>query len=289
MTQVIESTPTRTVAIYGGRADVRELAQRVKLAVPGGRKLNDDEALALAQTAHALSLNPLNGEIWLIPGSGPMVGIKGLRRAAQVHAARDGGGYWTQFRQIVDPAEMKALAIPENALAYECRLFDTASIRNYAASVGAMRDAGIPYSDAVQMIGERPSTIGIGYWTPGEATKMRPVQCALKRAEADALKRRYHISVAYGEPDNDDASGDASIIDAETRPSPTTADAPAETHSALSSAGRPTDIGATPAGVIEPPPDDQHAENKRKPPASPAAGDKSGGKLGRRDLDETIV
>jgi hypothetical protein len=188
---------------------VRELAERIKLGVPGGRKLDASEAIVLAQVAAAHGLDPFTGEVWYIPGSGPAIGIKGLRKVAAQAAARDGGAYWTEFRQIVDPKELARLAMPENALAFECRVFDTASIRGYAASIEAMTRAGCTFEQAQQMIGQRPATVGMGYWTPGEATKMKPAQAAMKRAEADALKRRYHIPFAFGDDTHPEGAGDA--------------------------------------------------------------------------------
>lgn len=218
------AAPTRTIAHYGDRADVKELAARIKLAVPGGRKLNDEEALSLAQTAQALDLNPLNGEVWMIPSSGPMVGIKGLRRAAQQQAAREGGTFWTEMRQIIDPAELKRLGIPESAICFECRLMDSATIRGYADSIAALTKAGIPFDQAQQIIGQRPTTLGYGFWTPDEPTKMKPVQAAMKRAEADAIKRRYSINLAFGDADDSPTVMNAPTIDAEVvdAPCPTT-------------------------------------------------------------------
>lgn len=199
--QPAPAQPSPNLIGFGSRDSVRELADRIRLGVPGGRKLEQSEALVLAQIALAHGLDPFTGEIWYIPGTGPMVGIKGLRKAAQKEARKNGGNYWTEFRRISDPEEMDSLNIPAGALAFECRLLDSQSILSYAGSVKALRDAGFSHAEATALTGGRPTTIGYGYLKPGESTKMPAVQCAMKRAEADAIKRRYHIPFSFGDED----------------------------------------------------------------------------------------
>ena len=198
-TQLQPVQASTKLAAFGSRDSVRELADRIRLGVPGGRKLEQNEALVLAQIAIAHSLDPFTGEIWYIPGTGPMVGIKGLRKTAQKEARKNGGTYWTEFRRITDPDELDSLNIPAGALAFECRLLDSQTIRAYAETVKALREAGFSHDESTALAGIRPSTIGYGYLKSGEPTKMPPVQCATKRAEADAIKRRFHIPFSFGD------------------------------------------------------------------------------------------
>ena len=175
---------------WGDRTDVRELATRLKMMLPGGEKLDDKQVTALAQGAVAHGLDPLNGEVWMIPGRGLMIGVKGLRKKAreQVH-----GNFWINFIEITDPDARRRMRIPENALVYEARLFDSENITAYCDMVSKMTKAGAPWEWVVTTIGDKPFTTGIGILLPGEPTKMQPVQCAMKRAEADALKRRFDV------------------------------------------------------------------------------------------------
>lgn len=193
----------KAVVPFRSREEVRELAERIRIAVPGGRKLEDNEAIALAQVAAAHGLDPFIGEVWYIPGVGPCVGIKGLRKVAAQKAAEEDGNYWTEFHQM-SGEEKEAYLIPANALAFRCHLFDSATIRAYAESIRQLTLAGIPYEVSLQIVGERPKTVGVGWWVPGEQTKMKPAQCAMKRAEADALKRRYHIPFGFDVEQQDD-------------------------------------------------------------------------------------
>jgi len=57
-------------------------------------------------------------------------------------------------------------------------------------------DMGIPYADALQMIG--PSASGCRDWDSktNELSRMGIHQRARKRAESDALKQRYNIDFA---------------------------------------------------------------------------------------------
>ena len=200
---MINTKQTNLVA-WDSRDNVRELAERLRIMTPGGAKLGQNELLALAQGAVAHGLDPLNGEIWMIPGRGLMVGVKGLRKKAREQVQ---GNFWIEFRQLVNLEERVSLGIPDGAMAFEARLFDSENIRIYAETAERLLKAGIPWDAVSKMIGDKPYTVGIGILKPGENTKMDRAQCAMKRAEADALKRRF--DVPFGLAIESDAEPDA--------------------------------------------------------------------------------
>jgi len=173
--------------VYGSGDDIKTLAQRIKLCLPGGGKLSDSEALSLAQLSVAYELNPFNGEVWYIPGRGTMVGIKGLRKSA-----RKQGNYWPTF-DILGKVDKQALGIPENAIAYRCNIYRTDLLSQAAEAIDLMRKAGM--ANAFEVYAYKPAE-GIGYVTPGESTKMKPDQAARKRAESDALKVAFDLPFA---------------------------------------------------------------------------------------------
>jgi len=179
------------LAIYGRREDVLALSQRLQATIPGGRKLTQDEALSLAQLSVAHGLDPFNGEAWIIPGSGLMVGIKGLRKAARRKAKEEDGVYWTEFV----PMSPETYGEPETSVVYECRLRDTVTTQAWAKSISTMTSVGIPYKDAIQAIGPAPVYIGIGIASIKDSSKMPVHQRAKKRAEADAIKQRYDVAL----------------------------------------------------------------------------------------------
>lgn len=178
---------TSALDVYGAGGDIKTLADRIKLCLPGGDKLQRHEALALAQLSVAYQLNPFNGEVWYIPGKGTQVGIKGLRKTGHRQAA-----YWTEF-VLLTQDERTQNGVPDRAIAYKCLLYRTDLIRESAAACKAFREAGM--ADAVDRYAYRPAT-GIGYWTVGECTKMKGDQAARKRAEADALKQAFDLPFA---------------------------------------------------------------------------------------------
>ena len=200
--KMVMSDKDTRIAPWGQRSEIREIARRVQLMAPGGKKLSENEALALAQGAVAHGLDPFNGEIWYIPGSGLMAGVKGLRKAARNQID---GNFWTEFDQINDPDDRNALMIPEGALAFRCILRDTETIMGYSKAWKDMAENGIPSEIIPTLIGKRPYVEGVGYLKRGEATRMDPVQCAMKRSEADALKRRFDLPFAIPSEPNGDA------------------------------------------------------------------------------------
>jgi hypothetical protein len=201
----LTTKPEARIAPWGSRDDLREIARRVQLMAPGGKKLAENEALALAQGAVAHGLDPFNGEIWYIPGSGLMAGIKGLRKAAR-HQIQ--GNFWAEFEQINNEDERHQLMIPEGALAFRCIIRDSETIRSYSEMWKELADKGVPLEAIPSIIGKRPYSEGVGYIRPDERTKMDPVQVAMKRAEADALKRRFDLPFAVT-AENGDAAVDA--------------------------------------------------------------------------------
>jgi len=178
------------LAILPDKQQLLDVNKRIETMLPGGSKLGINERYALAQIAVAHGLDPFNGEVWYIPGRGPMIGIKGLRKKAREQVQ---GNFWIDFREITDPDERKRYSIDNGALAFEARLFDSENVRTYCDMIAVMTKSGIPWSDVKVMIGEKPYTSGVGVLRPTEQTKMERVQCAMKRAEADALKRRFDV------------------------------------------------------------------------------------------------
>ena len=220
---LIERPKETRIAAWGDREELREIARRVQLMAPGGKKLQENEALALAQGAVAHGLDPFNGEIWFIPGSGLMCGIKGLRKAARGQIK---GNFWTEFEQITNPDLRAALMIPDGALAFRCIVRDSETIRAYSEAWKELSANGVPAQMIPEIIGQRPYTEGVGYLRADERTKMDPTQCAMKRAEADALKRRFDLPFAVPSEPNG-AYIDADFAEAAT---PTVEEPAATTH-----------------------------------------------------------
>lgn len=105
-------TPTKTngtgmaLQQWASRDEVRELNERLAMmTLPGGKRLSSEERLALAQISVLHNLDPFNGEIWIIPGSGPMIGIKGLRKKGREQIKA--GNFWPVFFEISQPEQRK--------------------------------------------------------------------------------------------------------------------------------------------------------------------------------------
>ena len=194
------------ITVYGNRKDVLDLSKRLQATIPGGRKLSQDEALSLAQLSVAHGLDPFNGEAWIIPGSGLMVGIKGLRKSARRAAKEEDSVFWTDYK-LAPASEYNA---PDDAVVYECFLRDTVTTQAWSKAVNIMTTAGVPYAEAAEYVGPSPVVIGVGIATPKEKSGMPIHQRAKKRAEADALKQRYDVALGA-----DFSTEDPEIIQAE--------------------------------------------------------------------------
>lgn len=207
MTNAIAKREGTELAHFGNRSQVRELAERIQMMLPGGENYTKPEALTLAQMAVAHGLDPFNGEIWLIKGKdgrvhGSLVGIKGLRKLAK-HQSK----FWIEFERATDPKEYGA---SENSIVHIAILKDKVNLDAWADAVRSFVDLGFDLDQAQKMAGKAPQTVGIGIWEPGDQTKMKPVQASMFRAEKDAIKRRFDVpfDVQVADLDDEPLNGD---------------------------------------------------------------------------------
>jgi hypothetical protein len=207
------------LTVYGGRNEIKELGDRLRKMMPSAQAFSEGEALAVAQIAHAHGLDPFNGEVWGIKRQdtgqwyGVMVGIKGLRKAARRAAAAENSSYWLDFT-LVDAKKYNATQ--EHAVVYECELRDASNMGAYGKAIHNLTDSGIPYKEAIEMVGKPPVVVGIGIAWPAEKSKMSLHSRAKKRAEADALKMRYDVE--FGSAQFTVEEGDGEIVDGEITP-----------------------------------------------------------------------
>jgi len=208
-------TETKSLQLFGDRGEVNELAMRLLKAMPGSKKLTPEQAGTLAQISIAHGLDPFNGEAWFIPGSGVMVGIKGLRKAARRQLEHEGGKdakFWTVFERVADPKNYLA---QDDDLVFECHLRDSESLKSYSESIKRFKDLGFELENAIKAAGPYPVTVGIGIYIRGEATKMQPNEVARKRAEANAIKQRFDVDFFFSE---EEVNFDIQISDLEEEP-----------------------------------------------------------------------
>jgi hypothetical protein len=207
MTGTIQVQEPVQLEEYGDREEIKELGFRLQQMMPGAQRFNQSEALAVAQIAVAHDLNPFNGEVWGIKGNGKwygvMVGIKGLRKEARRQIREEGGSYWLDF-QRVDTSKYDE---PESSIVYECHLRDSVTLTKWKGIVHELNDV-MDYEQAVESAGPAPVYVGIGVVEANERSKMHKHALAKKRAEADAIKKRFDVEFKG-------ARYDARYVDAE--------------------------------------------------------------------------
>lgn len=185
-------TPT-AITLHGSQKDLDAMANRFKIALRGGDKLNPQEARALAQIALVTNLDPYIGEIWYIPGKGPMIGIAGARRLWNEKSIA-GGGFSFVDIQPCSPEEAGATE-SDVVAAFKAIAHDSKATKEYQKlfqeTLAMLREAKAedPFTLAKEICGPKPQWIGYGYSTKSEQSRMNKMQLARKRAEADALKK----------------------------------------------------------------------------------------------------
>ena len=184
---------TNALAIHGTNQELDTMAGRFKVALRGGDKLANNEARALAQISMVTNLNPYIGEVWYIPGKGPMIGIAGARKLWNEKGLNGGGN---SFVEIVpcSPEEAGATEADVHA-AFKAIAHDSHATKEYLAlfsqTLKDLRAAADPdpTKTARELCGPKPQWVGYGYSTKSETSRMNKTQLARKRAEADALKK----------------------------------------------------------------------------------------------------
>lgn len=224
----IQARNFAVIQTYGETGDILSLAKRIKVMVPGGSKLSDSEVQALAQVSLVTQCNPFIGEIWYIPGRGPMIGIKGARRHGNQQILEAGGkeAYWFPELKPCSGEEAGYKGdIKGLEAAYKCVITDSVSSKAFQQmfleTVNSLRAAGSkdPVGEAREICGKKPEWIGYGYSTVAEQSKMNKQALAMKRAEADALKKKFDIPFG-AEVANGDTAIEAEASDwTETPPS----------------------------------------------------------------------
>ena len=191
----------------GDKHAIAEVRKRIMEMMPGAAGLPESVQWAAAQMAVAYKLNPFNGEIYIIPlgkkkaESGqwveqyaPYVGVKGLRKLARRIA-----NFMTEFRQLED----------EEVKSYRRDLYDPADvgveITLWRLDVAIQcKAAGLEYKPIKT----------VGFWRKKarfnkkaktwshdnipETWTARSV--AEKRAEVDAIKRAFDMSLPVADP-----------------------------------------------------------------------------------------
>jgi len=175
----------RAIQLYDDKM-IEQFARRIKKCVPNGSKLQDDEALALAQIAVSTDLSPFVGELFYIPGKGPHIGIEGLRRKASEQST-----YSLAPPRAMDDEEIKEHGLKQGDVGRVAELYRHDVL---AKAVEINKAAGEP------VIPIRP-VVGIGIWGKGEQVPKgkSPAWVASKRAEADALKKGFNIIIPFHE------------------------------------------------------------------------------------------
>lgn len=175
----------RAIQLYDTKM-IERLAERIKRCVPNGDRLDNNEALALAQIAVSTDLNPFVGELYYIPGKGPHIGIEGLRRKASEQST-----YSMAPPRAMDNDEIAEHGLKDGDVGRVAELYRHDILARAVEINKAAEEPIIPIKPIV----------GVGIWKKGDQFPKgkSPAWVASKRAEADALKKGFNIVMPFHE------------------------------------------------------------------------------------------
>lgn len=180
--------------------------------IVGGRKLTDDQIIGRAVFAAEQGLDPISEVHTLTDRDGKTMGhtmaVNGLRRKNQ-EAVGQG-----------ENIDLEFVTLPKDnmqqdwAYAFECRLRDSVSYRNWQKRIlevgKTLKEVlgQVSYQDIINTCGPAPVVAGVGIVYRSEITgsikdmSFNPIERAKKRAEVNARHHRFSTSAPVYDSDN---------------------------------------------------------------------------------------
>jgi hypothetical protein len=194
----------------------RQAAKNIKMLLPYGDKLTDDNAIALVAYSRLHGLDPFNGECYFLVREkvndrgevikreelGVYPGIKGKRKKAKEQL--NGETYRIDYNIVGPEAVGLKVQAGEIAIVVEAQLRDSISTEQYLKEFYQLQKNETPGELIRAILGKPPVWTGYGVVKQSELRyiKQSPVVLAKKRAESDATNQRFDL------PFSDDALAD---------------------------------------------------------------------------------
>jgi len=219
-----------SLSVFGSdRAIVREMAERLKLMIANGKKLDTVEALALAQYSVATGLNPFLGECYYIPGKGAGPGIAGYRKGATEQlqsecrtAGEPSARFWCDYLETNGETKLSEGDIGVKVVLHDSLTksqWEKSKLSAFIECIKAGVDKESAWEIAEKLAGQEPTWSAIGVVRQGEnfgPDRFERYERACKRGEKLALKKRF-TTLDYPEPKGFDSGApiDAEFISIE--------------------------------------------------------------------------
>jgi hypothetical protein len=200
--------------------DPKEIEKRKTQYIPilremivNGKKLTDEQIIGRAAFAAQQGLDPISEVHTMVDKEGKTMGhtmaITAFRRKCQEQA-----GYSVRIdKEFVEMTQEYMKRMPGALIGFECRLrvgSDYVQWQKALVEVGrAFREAGVPvtFNEIMQVVGPAPVHTGIGIVYTGELNEWKdrnfnPIERAKKRAEVNALNKRFSKNAPVYDGDN---------------------------------------------------------------------------------------
>lgn len=198
--QIVTANAVRNIFVQT-EADMRA-ARALKMMLPYGDKLTDDNAYALLIYGRLHDLDPLNQECYFLVREktdkqtgqkvreemGCYPGIKGKRKKAREQS---------MFKVEYTTIDAKSIGLDPNVIAVcvKAELRDHQNEGDYLVKMMELVHAGFKREDIEYFIGKPPVVTGYGAVKRDELWRLtqEPIKVARKRAENDAITQRFDL------------------------------------------------------------------------------------------------
>ncbi len=198
------------------------------------------EYAALAMLCRSHDLDAWNGEAWIIPGHGVMVGIKGTRKAAWQQLPA--GAHYNANPRMIQRNEYEKYGIAEETppkgkewktgsdgerfstwsdnpivMAFVSEMTRSDATDKWIEQAERITKLTGSYEEAIRIVGPRPIWVGIGVVRKLDQSKMEMVQLARKRSESDATKQAFNLPFAIDLERGEDLAQVGDVVDGEAQ------------------------------------------------------------------------
>lgn len=194
----------------------QQIARRIKMMLPYGDKLTDDNALALVAYSRLHGLDPFNGECYFLvrekvdKQTGEIIkreelgcypGIKGKRKKSKEQLSK--ADPQATYKIDYSPATAEQVGLGADkakdiAVIVKAELRDSISTGRYLVDTVKLASAGYSKDEIEAMLGKPPVWVGYGIVYKNELwyIKQTPLDLAKKRAESSATNQRFDLPFA---------------------------------------------------------------------------------------------
>lgn len=194
--KALEVQEGNTIDTWGDREEIEAIAKRLKVMLPNGQNLTNEQAYAAAQYAKLSGLDPFASGFFAMPGGGIT-----QHYAILVNWAQQKAPYSDKYMPLSAEERETEGITGDDTIAWKCYVLK----RDDAPTLGIYLTAGMPFTEALDFVAAR----GIGFVTANDrknkyGKSIDPPKNWTWETVAKKRALRQALSLSHGKPSVDE-------------------------------------------------------------------------------------